>query len=308
MKFVYFGTADFAVPPLRAIAEHVCLVVSQPDRPSGRGHKLQPSPVKAAALELGIPVLTPEKCREPEFIAHVAALEPDALIVAAYGQIMPTRLFDTARHGGINLHGSILSKYRGAAPIQRAIMNGETETGVTLMQMDKGMDTGDMIDLVRTPIGPDETYGELAQRLSMLAAEQLSSWAARLASGDYPRQPQDHEQATHAAKIERSESYLSVTRPLESEYCRFRGVTPAPGALLPSQWGDLKIRAARLSPLAVPLGEFLVQQGLFVGFEGGAMELVTLQEPGGKPLSGQDFANGHRIITGTKLAPDEERS
>jgi len=302
MKFVYFGTADFAVAPLAAIAPHVALVVSQPDRPSGRGMKLQPSPVKAKALELGIPVLTPEKCREDAFIAAVAEFEPDALIVAAYGQIMPMRLFETAKHGGINLHGSLLPKYRGAAPIQRAIMNGDAETGVTLMQMDKGMDTGDMIDMVRTPIGADETYGELATRLSELAAAQLAEWASRLAGGDYPRTPQDHAHATHAAKIDRSESVLATDRNVQQEYNRFRGVTPAPGALLPSQWGDLKIRAARLSSLAVPKGELLVQKGLFVGFEGGALELVTLQAPGAKPMSGADFANGHRVSSGMKLA------
>ena len=169
MRIVYFGTSDFAVPALRALAEHVVLVVSQPDRPTGRGMKLQSSPVKKLALELGLPVETPEKARTPEFVEQVAAIGADVHVVAAYGQILSVKLLETAKNGGINLHGSILPAYRGAAPIQRSILNGDHETGVTLMQMDKGMDTGDMIAVAKTPIGPDETYGELQTRLSEIA-------------------------------------------------------------------------------------------------------------------------------------------
>ncbi|MBL8048653.1 MAG: methionyl-tRNA formyltransferase [Chthonomonas sp.] len=301
MRIAYFGTAEFAVPPLRAIAEHVVAVVSQPDRPSGRGMRLTPSPVSALAQELGIDLLRPEKARDPEFIEHMRSLNCDVFVVAAYGQILRESLLEGARHGSVNLHGSILPQYRGAAPIQRAIMDGEAETGVTLMQMAKGMDTGDMIDIVRTPIGPDETYGELAARLSELAAAQLSTWLPRLAAGDYPRVEQDHAAATHAAKIERGESILDPTRPAEEEYRRFRAVTPSPGALLPSQWGDLKVLRARLSHAQVTPATISTEDGFVVGFHGGALRIEELKVPGRSAISGPEFLRGFRIQNGTPL-------
>src|SRR5262249_18938452 len=151
----------FAVPALQELKDHISLVVTQPDRPSGRGMRMHSSPVKEAALEIGLPVETPEKSRAPEFVERLQSENADALVVASYGQILSQRVLDSAKRGGINLHGSILPKYRGAAPIQRAILDGEPETGITLMQMDKGMDSGDIIAIERTPIGSDETYGEL---------------------------------------------------------------------------------------------------------------------------------------------------
>lgn len=296
MRFVYFGTAPFAVPALRAIADSVVLVVSQPDRPSGRKMEVHPSPVKLVAQELGIPVETPEKCRDAGFVEMIQGLEADALIVAAYGQIMSVKLLESAKFGGFNLHGSILPKYRGAAPIQRALMDGESETGVTLMQMAKGMDTGDMIDIVRTPIGPDETYGELAGRLADLAAAQLLDWAERLASGDYPRVAQVEAEATYAAKIERSDARLSFERTAGEEYNRFRAVTPSPGAFISTKFGELKILGARLSgESGLRVGEILASENLVVGFESGAQEWTTVQLSGKKPVSALDFARGMRL-------------
>lgn len=300
MRIAYFGTADFAVPALRAVAAHVVAVVSQPDRPSGRGMKLTPSPVSAVAVELGLPLERPEKARDPEFMARMAALECDAFVVAAYGQILRESLLWSAKRGSFNLHGSILPRYRGAAPIQRAIMAGDAETGVTLMQMDKGMDTGDMIDIVRTPI-LDATYGELAERLAELAATQLAEWLPRLVAGAYERIPQDHDQATHAAKIDRAESVLDPSRPVQGEYNRFRGVTPAPGATLPSQWGDLKILRARLSEANLAPGLVGTDQGFHVGFVKGALEILELKVPGRAAISGQDFVRGFRVESGQIL-------
>lgn len=302
MKLVFFGTASFAVPALRVLAPHVSLVVAQPDRPSGRGMRLQPSPVKAAALELGLTVETPEKSRAPEFVARLREEEADALVVAAYGQILSTAVLESARRGGINLHGSILPKYRGAAPIQRAILNGDVETGVTLMQMDRGMDTGDMIDIVRTPIGPDETYGELQDRLALLAADQIGAWIGRIVEGDYPRAQQDSDQATHAPKVEKAEAELRFDRPAAEEYNRFRAFTPSPGAWMATSQGLLKLSAMGLSERTGTPGDVLATSpDLLVAFQGGSLAFKEVQPEGKKRMSGRDFANGARLRPGSRL-------
>jgi methionyl-tRNA formyltransferase len=303
MRIIYFGTAAFAVPALEALASDVVLVVSQPDRPGGRGMKLQSSPVKEAAVRLGIPVETPEKSRAPEFAEVLRSLQPDILVVAAYGQILSQKVLDSAMRGGINLHGSILPHYRGAAPIQRAVLNEESETGVTLMQMDKGMDTGDSIAEVRTPIGPDETYGELQDRLSQLAADMAKTWMPRIFAGDYPRTPQDHGQATHAPKVEKVEAELSFTREAKIEYARFRAFTPSPGPYIQTRLGSI-----RLSRLAFHSNDntspgTVVQASprLVVSFSSGALEFVELQPEGKKRMRGSDFANGARLRAGDSL-------
>jgi methionyl-tRNA formyltransferase len=301
MKFVYFGTSEFAVPPLQAIAEHVCLVVSQPDRPSGRGMKITPSPVKRVAVELGIEVQTPDKARDPEFVEFIRGLEVDALIVAAYGQILSVNLLESAKHGGINLHGSILPKYRGAAPIQRALEAGDTETGVTLMQMAKGMDTGDIIDIDLVDIGADETYGELQTRLSQVAALQIAEWIERISTGNYPREVQDHEHATHAAKIDRNETELSFFQPVVAQYNRFRAFTPSPNAFVRTPFGRLKIVEARRSSLLGSAGEIVDLQPLTVAFEEGSIQFLTVQPEGKPKMTGEAWANGLRLRAGDFL-------
>jgi methionyl-tRNA formyltransferase len=301
MKIVYFGTSDFAVPALRVLAPHVILVVSQPDRPSGRGMKLKPSAVKQVALELDLPVETPEKARDPEFVERIANLHPDVLVVAAYGQILSVKLLETATRGGVNLHGSILPKYRGAAPIQRAIFAGESETGVTLMQMAKGMDTGDMIDITQTSIGDHETYGELQTRLSELAAVQIGEWINRIVAGEYPRIEQDHEKATHAAKIDRAETELRFDMP--DAYLRFRAFTPNPSCFLNTVNGRLKLVAARTvtGHQKAMLGEIISVSPLVVHFAQGAIELTMVQPEGKVKQSGSDWANGQRLTVGNLL-------
>ena len=298
MRIVFFGTSDFAVPALRALSSNVVLVVCQPDRPSGRGMKLQPCPVKRVALELGLPVETPEKARVTEFVELVAALEPDVHIVAAYGQILSMKLLETASNGGINLHGSILPAFRGAAPIQRCILNGETITGVTLMQMDKGMDTGDMIDVVSTPIGSDETYGELQSRLSVLARDLVVEWIERLAAGNYPREPQDNDLATYANKIERPETELSVHRSGFEEYDRFRAFTPSPSVFLNTTHGRLKIKEARMERVDLPPGKVVSLNPLTVSFVGTSLALNTVQPEGKPAMSGADWALGKHLSIG----------
>jgi methionyl-tRNA formyltransferase len=298
VKLVYFGTSEFAVPALQSLAAHVTLVVSQPDRPSGRGMRLQSSPVKKIALELGLPVETPEKARAPEFVELVASLNADVHVVAAYGQILSTKLLETARHGGINLHGSILPQYRGAAPIQRCILNGDSLTGVTLMQMDKGMDTGDMIEIATTPIGSDETYGELQTRLSFIARDVAANWIERLSSGDYPRTPQDNEAATYANKIDRLETELIFSREGDDEYNRFRAFTPSPSVFLNTVHGRLKVKTAKLEQIEAQPGQIVSLNPLTVAFLGTSLALLTVQ-PDGKPImTGAAWALGKHLSVG----------
>ncbi len=299
MRIVYFGTAGFAVPALRAVAENVVLVVSQPDRPSGRGMQLRPSPVKAAALELGLAVESPERARDAAFVEHIRSLDTDFLLVAAYGQILSVALLESAKHGGINLHGSILPFYRGAAPIQRCLQNGDTEAGVTLMQMDKGMDSGDMIAIEKLAIGPDETYGELAIRLGDLAGTMAATWAARLASGDYPRTPQVHEEATYAPKVTKEEAELKFDEPIDHAYNNFRAFTPSPGAWIQTHFGRLRISSARKVLAQGAPGIILAPD--VIAFGGGSMQLIEVQPEGKKRMSGRDFVNGMRLAVGDSI-------
>lgn len=299
MSIVFFGSGEFAVPSLAAVAQQVSLVITQPDRPSGRGMRLQPSPVKRKAEELGLKVATPERCRAPEFAETLRAENPELLLVAAYGKILPMGVLEIGKRGGINLHGSILPKYRGAAPIQHAILSGERETGVTLMQMDKGMDTGDMIDIVKTRIGPDETYGELQERLAHLAADLIAVWLPKLLAGDYPRTPQNEAEATIAAKVEKEDARLDFERSASVEYSRFRAFTPNPGAYLATRFGRIRISQARLSDAISTQGTVLAPN--LVAFKGGSLELIEVQPDGKRRMSGKDFFNGARLRAGDSL-------
>ncbi|MBX7133312.1 MAG: methionyl-tRNA formyltransferase [Fimbriimonadaceae bacterium] len=304
MRLIYFGTADFAVPALRAIADSVVLVVSQPDRPTGRGLKLQASPVKQAALQLGLPIETPEKCRAPEFVERLRAEHADALLVAAYGQILSPAVLDSAKRGGINLHGSILPEYRGAAPIQRAILDGKTETGVTLMQMDKGMDTGDMIAITRTPIGPDETAGMLTPRLAEIAAELAREWMPKIVAGEYPRTSQDSEHATMAPKVTKAEAEIRFERSAGDEYNRFRAFTPAPGAYLLVGEAPVKLlELARVEGSGQPGTLIAINPEPVVAFIQGALSFPRVQPAGKAAMSGRDWVNGLRMKVGDRLGP-----
>ena len=265
--------------------------------------KMQASPVKHMALEMGLPVETPEKSRAPEFIERVESESPDVLLVASYGQILSERLLNVATHGGINFHGSILPKYRGAAPIQRSILDGEGETGVTMIQMEKGMDTGDVIEIRTTPIGPDETYGELQDRLGSIAAEQASDWIARLIAGTYPRVKQNEALATLAPKVSKEEAELAFDRPALGEYARFRAFTPSPGAYFMTRFGRLRLSRVRLSEQEGESGT--VRLPNLVAFKGGSLELLEVQLEGKGKTPGRDFFNGHRLRNGESLVRNE---
>jgi methionyl-tRNA formyltransferase len=302
MKVVYFGTGDFAVPTLVACAPWISLVVTQPDRPSGRGMRLQQSPVKIAALELGLPVESPEKTRAPEFVERLQREKADFLLVASYGQILSQAVLDSATGGGVNLHGSILPEYRGAAPIQRCILDGCAETGVSLMHMDKGMDTGDVVAIETTPIGPDETYGELQTRLAVIAAQMARHWLPLIQDGNAPRRPQDHAAATTAPKVSKEEAELFFDMPAKSAYDRFRAFTPAPGAFLRAKTGLLKLNHAGFREACAEPGTVLATNPLLlVAFQKGALELREVQPEGKKKMSGRDYANGARLTVGDRL-------
>ncbi len=299
MKLVFFGTGEFAVPILRQLADSVSLVVTQPDRPTGRGLRLQPSPLKLVAQELGLAVETPEKSRSAEFVERLRREQADALVVASYGQILSTAVLESAVRGGINLHGSLLPAYRGAAPIQRAILAGDTETGVTLMQMDRGMDTGDMIHVERLAIDPDETYGQLQDRLAALAAQMARDWMPKIVVGDYVRTPQDSALATIAPKITKEEAELKFTEAASDAYNRFRAFTPSPGAFLMSRFGRIRVTQCRRSTDSGAPGS-LVAPGC-VAFREGSIVLEEIQPEGKKRMSMRDFANGMRLRPGDSL-------
>jgi len=258
--------------------------------------------------------VSPEKSRAAEFVEQLRSLEADALVVASYGQILSQAVLDSAKRGGINLHGSLLPKYRGAAPIQRAILNYERETGITLMQMDKGMDTGDIIDMRSTPIGKDETYGELQDRLASMAAEMSAEWMPRIVTGDYPRAPQDSSKACIAPKIEKAEGELSFERSAGEEYARFRAFTPSPGATLWTSVGRLRISEARNAEFGTRSTASITELGpgtvlsvnpLVIEFTDGALQFLEIQPDGKKRMSGPDFANGARLKRGMNLSPNQ---
>lgn len=299
MKIGFFGTAEFAVPILRAIAPSVIHVVSQPDRPSGRGLQLRPSPVKAAGAELGLPVHTPDRARDPQFVEELRSWHLDALVVAAYGQILPQSVLDATRLGAFNLHGSVLPKYRGAAPIQRCLLAGDRETGVTLMQMDKGMDSGDIIAIEPLPILEGETYGELQERLARKAADLTLHWLPRLDSGDYPRTPQNPEAATYAPKVDRAEGLLDFQEDARRAHCRYRAFSPSPGVWMDTRFGRVKVGRASFDEREGLPGTFVAPDS--VAFLGGSLRLLEVQPEGKKRMSGSDFANGFRLRHGDSL-------
>lgn len=306
MRIVYFGTSDFAVPALKRLQKDVVLVVSQPDRPSGRGMKTHPSPVKQCATDFGLPVETPEKSRAPDFVERLKATRADAFIVASYGQILSKAVLAVPEHGCFNLHGSVLPKYRGAAPIQYSLLNGDATTGVTLMLMDAGMDTGDMIATSEIQIKPDETAGELHDRLAVVAADLVDEWVVRICTGQFPKTAQDEAEATYAPKVEKRDAELRFDRPANKEFDRYRAFTPFPGAWIETSSGRLKVKTAALSrEIAEPGKVVEVKPSLKVAFQGGSMIWQTVQPEGRKPVTGAEFANGARIKTEDCLKPKE---
>jgi methionyl-tRNA formyltransferase len=285
---VFFGTPDFAVPALEALArEHdISLVVAQPDKPSGRGMKLHAPAVAVKARQLGLPLAQPPKIRDAGFLESIAATRADAGIVVAYGKILPASLLSIPLQGFLNVHASILPKYRGAAPIQRAVERGETTTGVTIMRVDEEMDHGPMLAFEPTGIGPDERTPSLAARLSHLGASALMRVLAVMPS----ETPQDHAAATYAPKIEKSEGAIDWTETTAAIYNKFRAFDPWPGVFA----GDLKLINLVPAPGQGPPGTILAadHNGVLVASGDGAVRLITVQRPGKPKVAAADLLRG----------------
>ncbi len=300
MRVAFFGTSEFAVPTLRALKESgraVSPVVTAPARPSGRGRKLVPSPAEVAARELGLDVLTPEDPNDPAFLADLAMRHPDAGVLVAYGFILKPPLLRLPGLGFLNLHPSLLPRYRGAAPVQRALLAGERETGVTVIMMSEKVDAGDIIKQHTVKVGPDETAGELLTRLATDGAGLVIEALIRLEKGTDSRTPQDPELATRAPKIDKRERNLDWTRPAEAIHNRIRALSPEPGAVTCFRGRRVVLLRSRLTTASESgeSGQVLLQfPGLVVVTGAGAIEILELKPEGSRVQTGQDFRNGHR--------------
>jgi methionyl-tRNA formyltransferase len=300
MRLIFLGTPSFAVPTLEAVAEkhEVISVVTQPDRPKGRGQALAASAVKQAAMRLGLPFYQPERIRRPEAQAHLAVLAPEIMIVVGYGQMIPQSVIDIAPRGIVNVHASLLPKYRGAAPIQWAIVNGETRTGVTTMQINAGLDTGDILLDRETEIGPEETALELGERLAVMGAELLIETLDGLAGGAITPRRQDDGLVSHAPILKKEDGAISWNMMASAIHNRIRGLLPWPGAHTRFRGQLLHIWRARMESdrTALAAGRVLAGPGFRVGCgDGGVLELLEVQLEGRKRMSGEAFANGQRL-------------
>ncbi|WP_437630050.1 methionyl-tRNA formyltransferase [Sorangium sp. So ce854] len=309
MRALFFGTPAIAVPSLEALASvaDVVGVVCQPDRPAGRGLELKAPPVKVKARELGVPVVQPEKIRTPEFAAWVSDADVDVALVIAYGRILPKAVLEAPRRGCMNLHASILPRYRGAAPITWAIVGGEAETGVSLMQMDEGMDTGPFYAVHRIPIGPDTTADELAIELGALAARVVRDDLRRAVDGELALTPQDHAAATHAPLLKKEDGRIRWDRSARQIHDHIRGMTSWPGAFTTVEGKPLKVLAARVESEAAhgeaPPGTVVMasRNVVIVACGAGAIQLLRAQAEGRKPLAAADLVAGRTLQTGMVL-------
>ncbi|WP_369297641.1 methionyl-tRNA formyltransferase [uncultured Neglectibacter sp.] len=299
MRVIFMGTPDFAVPSLEKLLERgddVCAVFTQPDKPKGRGHKLQAPPVKELALAHNIPVYQPDTLRSEDIQAKIKALAPEAIIVAAYGKLLPKAVLDTPKFGCINVHGSLLPKYRGAAPIQWAVIHGEKTVGVTTMYMGEGMDTGDMLLKAETPLGEEETAGELFDRLKLLGADLLGQTLDKLERGVLERVPQNEEEATKAPMLTKELSQIDWTRPAQEIHDLIRGLNPWPGACATLDGKRLKLLASRVRETAGKPGAVVsTAEGMLIFCGDGSLLLTEIQTENGKRMSGKDYLLGHPL-------------
>ncbi len=302
MRVVFMGTPDIAATCLKKIIDDgfdVVGVYTQPDRPKNRGMKLAFSPVKEVALAHDLPVYQPESFREDETVAQLAALQPDVVAVVAYGRILPQRVLDIPAKGCINIHASILPSYRGSAPYQWAVLHGLKETGVTAMYLCREMDAGDMIDVSTTPIGDNETAGELLDRLAVLGADLLSATLAKIENGTAIAVPQDHSKATYAPMLDKTMSPIDWTKTAQQVHNHVRGMNPWPVATAEFGGKHFKIYATAVlaeATKAAPgtiLG--LTKTGLQVACGEGAVEIRILQAEGGKRMAAPDYFRGHPL-------------
>ncbi|MDH5234377.1 MAG: methionyl-tRNA formyltransferase [Gemmatimonadota bacterium] len=310
MRILFFGTPEFATPALRALigeGHEVVGVVTQPDRPRGRSRsRLLPSPVKAVALEEGIPVFQPERPRGDEFLDALRALEPDISVVVAYGHILTQELIDLPRLGTLNIHASLLPRWRGAAPIQATLLAGDRETGVSIMRMVLGLDAGPVLHEVRTEIPADETAGELTERLAELGAFAIVEALALLDLGGVEERAQDESQVTYAPKIERAQARLDFTQPAELVAREIRAYDPKPGAWGVVRDGEVRLFGVRVLPdRRGDPGEVLAvgEMGMIVACGTGAVAVETVHPAGKRRLAALDWAQGRGVAQGDHWAP-----
>ena len=308
MRVVFMGTPVFATGLLQALFDRgheILAVYTQPPRPAGRGMELKKSPVHLLGDRLGIPVHTPKTLRVKEEQAAFAALGADVAVVAAYGLILPREILAAPKYGCLNLHGSLLPRWRGAAPIQRAIMAGDAESGVGVMRMEQGLDTGPVAMEARVPISPEMTAGELHDALAKAGATLMADALEALAQGKLVFTPQDDSKAVYAAKIEKSEARLDWSRSAQSLQDHVRGLAPFPGAFFEADFGQglerVKVLATRLEAGRGRPGEALDDEGLIACGEG-ALRLLRVQRAGKGPMDFAEFARGRRISRGARLS------
>ncbi len=318
VRAVFMGSPEFALTSLRAVHRRCTLVgvVSQPDRPAGRGRKLTPPPVKVEALSLGVPVIQPTKVRDGRLRAELEAWQPELIVVTAYGRILPTDVLELPKYGCINVHGSLLPRWRGAAPIQRAVLAGDAETGVAIMQMDAGCDTGPVFRMHRTPIGPRETSCELFERMAELGGQVLDEFllefTAALPDGLRPT-PQSElpGEPTHAAKLDKTEGQVDWRAPVARVIDHVRGMDPWPGAYSVRAGQVIKLFAARVSDrerAEVSPGQVLGvdEQGMHVACGSGVVCIAEVQVPGKRRMSARELASGQPFGPGERLGEPAE--
>lgn len=311
MRIVFMGTPDFAVGSLQALCEsgkhEILAVVTQPDRPKGRGNKLLQTPVKEYALEQGLTVYQPQKVKTPEFVELLHELQPELIVVAAFGQFLSKEILELPKYGCINVHASLLPKYRGAAPIQYAIIKGEKESGVTIMQMDIGMDTGAMLDKVVVPIAENTTMGELHDALREQGAALLLQVIDKIAAGTAVAEPQDDAQATYATLLDRSMEHIDWSKTAQEVHNLIRGFNPAPSTFTKLPNGkSLKIWGSKMTDKssAVAAGTVIEtgKHSFFVACGEGVLEITEVQPESKKRMPAQVFLNGRGVQEGDLLA------
>lgn len=311
MRIVFMGTPDFAVGSLQALCEsgkhEILAVVTQPDRPKGRGNKLLQTPVKEYALEQGLTVYQPQKVKTPEFVEILHDLQPELIVVAAFGQFLNKEILELPKYGCINVHASLLPKYRGAAPIQYAIIKGEKESGVTIMQMDIGMDTGAMLDKVVVPIAENTTMGELHDALREQGAALLIEVIDKIAAGTAVAEPQDNEQATYATLLDRSMEHIDWSKTAQEVHNLIRGFNPAPSTFTKLPNGkSLKIWGSKMTDKSSAAAAGTVietgKHSFFVACGEGVLEITEVQPESKKRMPAQVFLNGRGVQEGDLLA------
>lgn len=311
MRIVFMGTPDFAVGSLQALCEsgkhEILAVVTQPDRPKGRGNKLLQTPVKEYALAQGLTVYQPQKVKTPEFVELLHGLQPELIVVAAFGQFLSKEILELPKYGCINVHASLLPKYRGAAPIQYAIIKGEKESGVTIMQMDIGMDTGAMLDKVVVPIAENTTMGELHDALREQGATLLLQVIDKIAAGTAVAEPQDNEQATYATLLDRSMEHIDWSKTAQEVHNLIRGFNPAPSTFTKLPNGkSLKIWGSKMTDKSSTAAAGTViatgKHSFFVACGEGVLEITEVQPESKKRMPAQVFLNGRGVQEGDLLA------